>query len=161
MLCRVLSANRTADVSAITDLDENDPYYTAVSQAVALGLLSPINKMLEITKPVTRGEAFAILAEAFQLITDTKPETSVLSKFTDAKSLVRDTVSQRQPWFPAVMCRALRVTEYRLQHLPAEFLTVLYKILPNYINGEPKPTRLDGRRRLFRYISCFKYTILW
>jgi hypothetical protein len=144
ILCRILSTGRTADISGIAGFNEADPYYTAVSQAAALGLFDPDNMLFDINKPVTRGEAFVLLAEALQLVA-AQQDTSVLSRFSDGEMLGaryrRAAAALVSGGFVQGINGALNISGIISR---AEFLTVLYKLLPNYAQDEQNPDIAAG-----------------
>lgn len=137
IICKVLSADRTAGPPGIIDIDRDDPAYAAVSRAAALGLITPADSRFDLNKTVTRGKAFAVLAEAFQL-TGAEPDFSVLSKFSDGSTL---SGAYRPAAAALVSCGFVGGIDGAL-HMNrsislAEFLTVLYKILPEYGKDAP------------------------
>ncbi len=144
-LCSILSAKRTADISGVTDIEKNDANYITAALAVALGLASPVNGELDLSKPVTRSKAFAILTEAFQL-NSANPDTSVLAKYSDG-----NTLSGRFRLAAATLVAggfvegfdgSLHINNYISL---AEFMTVLYKIIPNYlVSGQNFETAAGG-----------------
>lgn len=144
ILCRVLSATRAADISGLTDISKDDPHYAAVSQAAALGIISPMGSLMDLDKPVTRGRAFTLLAEAFQLNTAV-PDTSVLSAFTDGTTLS----GAYRPAVASLVSLGFVEGSNGALHINntisrAEFLTVLYKILPNYLISDTNDGAISG-----------------
>ena len=138
ILCRVMSAEKTADLYWVTDVRKDDWFYTQAAQAMALGIVAPANGRLRLEMPATRGRAFEALAEAFQLI-GAKPDFSRLSEFSDGSEL-----TGRYKMAAAALVaggyvkgdgNALNIdSDISL----AEFLTILYRIIPNY--GKPGGT---------------------
>lgn len=131
ILSQVLSTGVSADLSNISDIKKDDWYYGAASHAVALGLITPLNGRLDLNEPVTRGKAFAAIANAFQLIGAT-PDTSSLSSYSDG-----DTLSGRYRLAAAALISSGFIGGYGGSlHINdnmsfAEFLTILYRIIPN------------------------------
>jgi lipoprotein-anchoring transpeptidase ErfK/SrfK len=144
ILCRVLSADRTADLSGFTDISKDDPGYTAAAQAAALGLTAPLNKRLDLDKPVTRSKAFAELAEAFQ-IAAAGQDTTVLSAYTGGETLSgKNRIAAAalvSGGFVAGFDHSLHIND---DISLAEFLTVLYKIVPNYKSTPQAPAEPDA-----------------
>lgn len=144
ILCRVLSAQKTADISGITDIRKDDVFYTIAAQAVALGIAAPVNGRLALSQPVTRSKAFIILAEAFQLYT-ANPDTSVLLNFSDGNTLsgrFRQAASCLiSAGFVGGFNGSLHINDNISR---AEFLTVLYKIIPNYVSDSKDLSTLSG-----------------
>jgi hypothetical protein len=135
ILCRVLSASREADLSGVTDMDKSDPYYKAAAQALALGLISPRDGRLNLEQPITRSGAFSILANAFQL-TGARSDTSMLDKYSDSDTLFGD----YRMAAAALTSNGFVIGSGGLLHMSenislAEFLTILYRIIPNYHRG--------------------------
>lgn len=66
MLMRVLKLTKTANLSKFTDVRPTDWFYEAMSQAVAAGLFNGMdNNTLMPNSPITREQAFAVLARMF------------------------------------------------------------------------------------------------
>ena len=134
ILTRVFSAEQMADLSAIDGISPGDWYYNAAAKAVAMGILIPENNRLDLSNPVKRYEAFACLAEAFQLV-DAAQDTSIISKYSDSQMLLG---KYRQ--FTAALVAdgyiegyggALHINDEMTR---AEFVTVLYKIASEYVD---------------------------
>ncbi len=51
ILCRVLAAEKEADLSGLADIKKSDPHYKAAAQAVAMGLISPEDGRLNLGRP--------------------------------------------------------------------------------------------------------------
>lgn len=155
ILCRVLSAQKTADISNITDISKDNTYYTAASQAVAIGLATPVNGRLDLSQPVPRSKAFAILAEAFQLNT-ASPDTTALLSFSDGNTLSgryrQATASLVSNGFIGGYNGSLHIND---NISVAEFLTVLYKIIPNYLSDSKNLNAISGGIMLTGASSVF------
>ncbi len=65
MLVRLFAATPEADLSGYTDMAENAWYYKEMSQAVAMGIFEGSGGKLNPEKPITREQAFTVLARAF------------------------------------------------------------------------------------------------
>jgi lipoprotein-anchoring transpeptidase ErfK/SrfK len=132
ILCKVLSAKRTADLSGITGIGKDDPILPVASQAVALGFVTPVNGRLDMTKTVTRGKAMTVLAEAFQLI-GAQPDMTVLSKYSDGNSLSGAYRSAAASLISRGFVGGIGGALHMDRNISrAEFITVLYNILPEY-----------------------------
>jgi hypothetical protein len=131
IVTRVFSAGAAGDLSAVTDIQKEDWYYDAASKAVAMGILSPAGGKLQLNEAIQRRRAFLILAEAFQLA-GAGQDTTVLNRFTDSFQL---TGSFRQATAALVEGDYIKGYGDKLHTYDnmtrAEFLTVLYSIVPN------------------------------
>jgi len=81
ILCRVLDAKKSADLSG-TGLSGKEWYYDCAAKAVYLGIISP-SDVKSLNTPVSRQDAFTMLAKAFQII-EVNPEMSLLDQFSDS-----------------------------------------------------------------------------
>jgi len=90
ILCRVLGAEQSADISG-WGLSSGAWYYDSIAKAAYLGLVSSADTK-DLLAPLSRQNAFYLLAEAFQL-TEAKPDMSVLNQFSDS-ALINDTRRQ-------------------------------------------------------------------
>ena len=132
IICKTLSAKREVDLAGIVDIGIDDPSYTVASQAAALGLISTLNGRLDLKNFVTRGQAFAVLSEAFQL-TAAVSDTSVLSAFSDGNTLSGVYRSAAASLVSLGFVDGINGALHMNNSISrAEFLTVLYKILPEY-----------------------------
>ena len=126
IICRILGAEAKADIRA-AGLTGDEWYYDAVAKAAWLGILTPSGDM-DYSAPMTRGDAFLALAEAFQLI-DNETDATILAEFTDAwqitgisrqalaAMLTRGVIDSRE--------RMLRVGDNTTR---AEFLSAIYTV---------------------------------
>ena len=80
ILCRVLGAEKPADISGM-GLSADKWYYDYAAKAVYLGLISSVEKVF-LDAPISRQDAFFVLAEAFQLI-EMEPDMSAAEQFSD------------------------------------------------------------------------------
>lgn len=65
MLVRLFAAEPTADLSGYTDMTEGVWYYNDMARAVAMGIFEGSNGQLNPQQPITREQAFTVLARAF------------------------------------------------------------------------------------------------
>ncbi|MDR0489906.1 MAG: L,D-transpeptidase [Oscillospiraceae bacterium] len=130
-LCRMLRAETAADISGM-GLSGDEWYYNDVAKAVHLGILSSANAM-EFDVPISRRDAFYMLAEAFQLV-ESKPDMSVLENFPDTGQL---TGAKRRAWASLVSKGIVQGIDGMLctenKTTRAEFLTVAYRVAEKYL----------------------------
>lgn len=81
---RAFGANKTADMSGYTDVLSNAWYTNDMSKAVAMHTFVGANGLLSPEKPITREEAFTVLARAFAL---DGGNASVLNGYSDGASV--------------------------------------------------------------------------
>ena len=81
---RAFGANKTADMSGYTDVFSNAWYANDMSKAVAMHTFVGSNGLLSPEKPITREEAFTVLARAFAL---DGGNASVLNGYSDGASV--------------------------------------------------------------------------
>ncbi len=81
---RAFGANKTADMSGYTDVLSNAWYANDMSKAVAMHTFVGSNGLLSPEKPITREEAFTVLARAFAL---DGGNASVLNGYSDGASV--------------------------------------------------------------------------
>lgn len=81
---RAFGANKTADMSGYTDVFSNAWYAHDMSKAVAMHTFVGANGLLSPEKPITREEAFTVLARAFAL---DGGNASVLNGYSDGASV--------------------------------------------------------------------------
>lgn len=81
---RAFGANKTADMSGYTDVFSNAWYANDMSKAVAMHTFVGSNGLLSPEKPITREEAFTVLARAFAL---DGGNVSVLNGYSDSASV--------------------------------------------------------------------------
>ena len=87
ILCQVLDAKKAADLSG-AGLSGKEWYYDYAAKAVYLGLTSSAS-VKSLNAPVSRQDAFTMLAKAFQLI-DVDPEMSLLNQFSDSGMIKKE-----------------------------------------------------------------------
>ena len=85
LLCRILGADEAADISNM-GLSPNKWYYDYVARAAYLGLISSVSATV-LDSPISRQNAFSLMAEAFQIV-DPNIETSILEEFSDAGQIL-------------------------------------------------------------------------
>lgn len=81
---RVFAARKTADLSVYSDANTSAWYYNDLELAVAMRTFQGANGKLNPEAPITREEAFVVLARAFAL---EGGDTSVLNNYTDGASV--------------------------------------------------------------------------
>lgn len=77
---RAFAARKTADLSVYSDANTSAWYYNDLELAVAMRIFQGANGKLNPEAPITREEAFVVLARAFALESG---DTSVLNHYTD------------------------------------------------------------------------------
>lgn len=80
---RAFGADKAADLSGFTDVRPDAWYHNDMAVSVAMGAFQGANGKLNPESPITREEAFAVLARAFGLNGD----ASALSDYTDGDSV--------------------------------------------------------------------------
>ena len=81
---RAFAARKTADLSVYSDVNTSAWYYNDLELAVAMRTFQSANGKLNPEAPITREEAFVVLARAFALESG---DTSVLNHYTDGASV--------------------------------------------------------------------------
>ena len=81
---RAFAAHKTADLSVYSDANASAWYYNDLELAVAMRTFQGANGNLNPEAPITREEAFVVLARAFAL---ENSDTSVLNRYTDGNSV--------------------------------------------------------------------------
>ncbi len=81
---RAFAARKTADLSVYSDANTSAWYYNDLELAVAMRTFRGANGKLNPETPITREEAFVVLARAFALESG---DTSVLNNYTDGASV--------------------------------------------------------------------------
>ena len=81
---RAFAARKTADLSVYSDANTSAWYYNDLELAVAMRTFQGANGKLNPEAPITREEAFVVLARAFAL---EGGDTSVLNHYTDGASV--------------------------------------------------------------------------
>ena len=130
ILCRVLGAEALADIPDL-GIAEDAWYYEYASKAAYLGLISPASP-IDFTAPMTRGDIFCMLAEAFALV-EADPDISVLGQFADSWQIMGTT---RQALASLVSQGFIGGYNGKLNldnnSTRAEFLSVIYRIINEY-----------------------------
>ncbi|NCB73474.1 MAG: hypothetical protein EOM51_01840 [Clostridia bacterium] len=131
VLCRVLGATETADISKL-GISSDVWYADAAGKALRLGLISFDTGNLD--KPMLRQDALSMIAKAFCLV-PAEPDFAVLSSFSDSPLL-----SEKNRSAVAALVSKKLVTGFdgalnaNGSISRAEFFTVLYRIAANYIS---------------------------
>lgn len=81
---RAFAARKTADLSVYSDTNTSAWYYNDLELAVSMRTFQGANGKLNPEAPITREEAFVVLARAFALESG---DTSVLNHYTDGASV--------------------------------------------------------------------------
>ena len=81
---RAFAAKKTADLSGYNDVSADAWYRSDLAAAVAMGTFQGANGQLNPERPITREEAFAVLARAFALESG---GTASLNVFSDSASV--------------------------------------------------------------------------
>ncbi len=131
VLCRVLGASKTADISTL-GISSNAWYANAAGEALYLGLIS--KSTVNLDAPMTRQSALSMMAKAFCLV-PAEPNYSSLGVFSDAnlisaenRGAIATLVSEK---YIQGSNGLLNVSSTLTR---AEFLTVLFRIADNYIS---------------------------
>lgn len=80
MVNRAFGATATASLSGYEDVAPTDWYYEELAKAVQMGTFQGDNGALRPNQPITREQAFAVLARAFVLEAE---DTDALNTFPD------------------------------------------------------------------------------
>jgi len=96
VLCRVLNASETADISAL-GISADVWYAEAAGKALKLGLISANTGNLDA--PMSRQNALAMMAKAFCLV-PAEPNYTVLDSFSDAGGISAETRALFRRSFP-------------------------------------------------------------
>ena len=131
ILCRVLGAEKQENISG-WGLSESEWYYEYIAKAAYMDLISSADAK-NLSAPISRQNAFYLLAEAFSLI-EAKPDMSVLERFADS-GLIVDT---RRQAMASLVSQGLLNGSYGKLHVNsyttrAEFMSVLYRIVGEYL----------------------------
>ena len=131
ILCRVLGADKAADLTGKTDVPADSWYYEDMARAAYLGFITPSSAAV-MAKPMTRQELFSVLCSAFSLEL-AKTDESALSPFSDAAGLAS---WAKNPAASLVSRGLLTGSGGKLRPgdraTRAEFLTMLYVVLDNF-----------------------------
>ncbi len=84
MLVRLFHAMPTADLNGYTDVEEGAWYYGEMSRAVAMGIFEGSGGKLMPQQPITREQAFTVLARAFGVAAK---NVDALEAFSDGSSV--------------------------------------------------------------------------
>ena len=81
---RAFGAVKSASLTNFNDVLPSEWYYNDIAKSVQMGILQGSNGMMNPNDPVTREEAFTVLARAFALTDDS---SAALEQFTDNGSV--------------------------------------------------------------------------
>jgi len=139
---RVLGLTEESDtIEDYTDVSSDDWYYSDLSKALAAGYMQgTASDMMSPDDPITRAQAFVILARLLDLDTESV-DTSVLSEFSDADELASWAESS-----VAALVAAGYVTGSGGQLLPINSMTRAEGITILYRTQEPLKTALEARK---------------
>ncbi len=84
MITRCFDAEEQADISAFTDISEQDWCYETMSRAVAMGAFSGDGDKLMPDDNITFQEVFTIIAKVFSM---EEEDTDVLDKYSDSEDI--------------------------------------------------------------------------
>lgn len=141
ILCRVLGATETADISRLA-ISSDVWYADAAGKALRLGLIPAEAGDLDV--PMTRQDALAMMAKAFCLV-PAEPNFAVLSPFSDTVK-----ISAKNKGALAALVSEKLVTgsggalNVNASITRAEFLTVLYRVAENYITPDTLTSGAQG-----------------
>ena len=143
ILCRVLDANISADLSG-TGLSGREWYYDYAAKAVYLGLTSPAD-VKSLNTPLSRQDAFTMLAKAFQII-DVNPDVSLLDQFSDSGLIKKE---NRQA-LASLVSRGLIAGSYGKLDTEgpmtrATFVSVIYRVVSGLVPASSVKNNYDNR----------------
>ena len=87
IMARACAASAEADISAFTDVKSDDWFYSSMAKAVAMGAFTGADNMLNPNDPITRQEAFVVLARVFSLNLDKNIDTTILNDYKDGAAV--------------------------------------------------------------------------
>ena len=90
---RAFAAKKTADLSGYNDVSADVWYRSDLAAAVAMGTFQGANGQLNPERPITREEAFAVLARAFALESGGTASLNVFSDSASVSSLAADSAA--------------------------------------------------------------------
>jgi len=132
VLCRVLGASKTADISAL-GISSSSWYADDAGKALYLGLISKETGSLE--EPMTRQSALSMMAKAFCLI-PAEPDYSVLASFSDAGYILPENKAAMATLVSGKFIQGDNgLLNVNSSVTRAEFLTVLFRIADNYLSS--------------------------
>ena len=134
ILVRAFGAQDKAGISAYADVGASDWFYDDIARAVHMGALQGNNGAMRPNDPVTRQEAFLILARAFKLA-DADPED--LAEFSDYEQ----TADWAAPALAAMVGEGyVQGSGGKLNPVStisrAEFAQVMYNLVSVYLSAE-------------------------
>ena len=137
IMVRALGAEKTADISAFSDMSEDKWYYKDMAKAVFMEAFKGDGEKLNPENSITRQEAFIVLSRIFYL---PEAEVSVLDSFSDGGN-VSDWAKQEVSKIAAggyVDAGELRPLD-KMTRL--EFATVMDKLVSVYITEKTEFTK--------------------
>ena len=133
ILCRVLSASETSDISSL-GIASDAWYADAAGKALKLGLISA--EASDLDSPMTRQDAFAMLCKAFCLV-PTEPDLTVLDAYSDKDSITAQNISAMAALVSKKLVQGSSGALNANGNISrAEFLTVLYRVASNYVTSQ-------------------------
>ena len=132
ILNRAFGAAETADLSGLSDVDSAEWYYADIAKAIRMGTFEGSGGQMRPNDPVTRQEAFSVLARAIKL---SDADTGVLAAYED-----HDAVSAWAAPSFAAMVKAgyVKGNDGSLDPLAAvtreQFAQVMHSLFTGYIN---------------------------
>ena len=133
ILCRVLHVTGQGDTSAF-QIPAGAWYAQDAAKGVYAGLLdeSDVGKLEE---PISRGDAFALFAQAFQLV-PAQPDLSVLEQFPDTDFLPEETAQAAAALvFQGIISGSDGQLQLDRPLTRAEFATILYRVADQYVDA--------------------------
>lgn len=135
IIVRAFGAEKTTDISAYTDADENAWYYTELSKAVAMGAFRGDNDKITPNNNITFQECFTVMSQVLKMDIFTDMYTKDLSGFVDADEVDEWAV----PYVSAIVGRGywdgidskLLPKEYITR---SQFAVLMDNIVKTYIN---------------------------
>ena len=131
---RAFGATDTADISDFSDVPAKAWYYTDIAKAVRMGTFKGSGNKMRPEEPISRQEAFAVLARAFKL---TDGDATALDRFSDKSKVSKWAI----PELAAMAANGyVNGSNGKLNPLSsitrAEFAQVMYNMIRNYYNAE-------------------------
>jgi S-layer homology domain. len=133
IIARVFGASEKAAIAFYTDVPKNALYADSMAKALQMGIISGEGNKLRPEEPITREEAFTILAKAFELTTQ---DLSSLDKFNDKN----DISEASKPYLAALVASGYASgsngkIKPKAALLRWELAQIFYKMTSNYIKA--------------------------
>ena len=157
IITRAFGATATTDISRFTDVKSDKWYYEEMSASVAMGAFNGDGNKLNPDKPITREEAFTVIARVFNLETDI---TSPLDKFSD-----KDKVSDWSKKYVSALVEKGYVNgsngalNIKSTITRAEFAQVMHNIVKAYITDTNYQKTYDGNVVVKKNVSLSNLTV--